>query len=100
MVKYVYDFSRGDKDQKDLLGGKGANLAEMTRLGLPVPPDSLSLPKLAAFTLNRVTFRKSSQPRSQRNCARLKRQWVANLVTPPIHYLFRFVPAPSSPCPA
>lgn len=38
MVKYVYDFSRGDKDQKDLLGGKGANLAEMTRLGLPVPP--------------------------------------------------------------
>jgi len=34
----VYDFSQGDKDQKDLLGGKGANLAEMTRLGLPVPP--------------------------------------------------------------
>lgn len=38
MAKYVYDFSEGDKDQKDLLGGKGANLAEMTRLGLPVPP--------------------------------------------------------------
>ncbi len=38
MVKYVYDFSEGDKDQKDLLGGKGANLAEMTKLGLPVPP--------------------------------------------------------------
>ena len=36
--KYVYEFSEGDKDQKDLLGGKGANLAEMTRLGLPVPP--------------------------------------------------------------
>jgi pyruvate,orthophosphate dikinase len=35
---YVYDFSQGSKDQKDLLGGKGANLAEMTRLGLPVPP--------------------------------------------------------------
>ncbi|WP_026460643.1 pyruvate, phosphate dikinase [Schaalia suimastitidis] len=38
MVKYVYDFSEGDKSQKDLLGGKGANLAEMTKLGLPVPP--------------------------------------------------------------
>ena len=38
MVKYVYDFSEGDKEQKALLGGKGANLAEMTRLGLPVPP--------------------------------------------------------------
>ncbi len=35
---WVYDFSQGNKDQKDLLGGKGANLAEMTNLGLPVPP--------------------------------------------------------------
>jgi phosphoenolpyruvate synthase/pyruvate phosphate dikinase len=37
MTRYVYDFTEGDKDQKDLLGGKGANLAEMTRIGLPVP---------------------------------------------------------------
>jgi pyruvate,orthophosphate dikinase len=37
-TKYVYDFSEGGKDDRDLLGGKGANLAEMTRLGLPVPP--------------------------------------------------------------
>jgi len=36
--KYVYLFHEGTKDQKDLLGGKGANLAEMTNLGLPVPP--------------------------------------------------------------
>ncbi|SFL01713.1 pyruvate, phosphate dikinase [Geodermatophilus ruber] len=35
---WVYEFSQGSKDQKDLLGGKGANLAEMTNLGLPVPP--------------------------------------------------------------
>ncbi len=38
MTKYVYDFSEGHMGLKDLLGGKGANLAEMTRLGLPVPP--------------------------------------------------------------
>jgi pyruvate,orthophosphate dikinase len=38
MTKYVYDFAEGGKDMKDLLGGKGANLAEMTLLGLPVPP--------------------------------------------------------------
>ncbi len=38
MPKLVYDFTEGNKDQKDLLGGKGANLAEMTNLGLPVPP--------------------------------------------------------------
>lgn len=38
MARYVSRFSEGDKDQKDLLGGKGANLAEMTKLDLPVPP--------------------------------------------------------------
>ena len=37
-TKFVYDFAEGNKDLKDLLGGKGANLAEMTNLGLPVPP--------------------------------------------------------------
>ncbi|MCL2787493.1 MAG: pyruvate, phosphate dikinase [Micrococcales bacterium] len=38
MPKYVYSFKEGNKDLKDLLGGKGANLGEMTGLGLPVPP--------------------------------------------------------------
>lgn len=37
-VKYVYLFEEGRSDMKMLLGGKGANLAEMTRIGLPVPP--------------------------------------------------------------
>ena len=37
-TKYVYGFSEGNRDLKDLLGGKGANLAEMTNIGLPVPP--------------------------------------------------------------
>ncbi len=37
MEKYVYSFKEGNKDMRDLLGGKGANLAEMTNLGLPVP---------------------------------------------------------------
>lgn len=36
-MKYVYMFSEGNKDMKSLLGGKGANLAEMTSIGLPVP---------------------------------------------------------------
>jgi pyruvate, orthophosphate dikinase len=38
MAQLVHDFERGNKDLKDLLGGKGANLAEMTNLGIPVPP--------------------------------------------------------------
>ncbi|MCA9764839.1 MAG: pyruvate, phosphate dikinase [Carnobacterium sp.] len=36
--KYVYNFKEGKKEMKELLGGKGANLAEMTKLALPVPP--------------------------------------------------------------
>ena len=38
MEAFVHDFETGGMEQKDLLGGKGANLAEMTRLGIPVPP--------------------------------------------------------------
>ncbi|WP_316744498.1 pyruvate, phosphate dikinase [Streptomyces sp. MK7] len=38
MVRYVYAFTEGSRDMAGLLGGKGANLAEMTRMGLPVPP--------------------------------------------------------------
>ncbi|HET8739481.1 MAG TPA: pyruvate, phosphate dikinase [Acidimicrobiia bacterium] len=37
-MPYLYDFAEGDGSDKDLLGGKGAGLAEMTSLGLPVPP--------------------------------------------------------------
>jgi pyruvate,orthophosphate dikinase len=37
MPKYVYDFNEGNKDMRNLLGGKGANLAEMTNIGMPVP---------------------------------------------------------------
>ncbi len=37
VTKYVYDFSEGNRDMKDLLGGKGANLAEMTNMGIAVP---------------------------------------------------------------
>ena len=37
-TKWVYMFAEGNAAMRDLLGGKGANLAEMTRLGLPVPP--------------------------------------------------------------
>lgn len=38
MTQFIYSFQEGSAEQKDLLGGKGANLAEMTKLGLPVPP--------------------------------------------------------------
>ena len=37
MPKYVYDLSEGSADMRSLLGGKGANVAEMRRIGVPVP---------------------------------------------------------------
>ena len=36
-MKYVYAFEEGKKEMRNLLGGKGANLAEMTNIGMPVP---------------------------------------------------------------
>ena len=37
MAKWVYMFNEGDASMRNLLGGKGANLCEMTKIGLPVP---------------------------------------------------------------
>jgi pyruvate,orthophosphate dikinase len=51
--KYIYSFggkkAEGTSDMKALLGGKGANLAEMTNIGLPVPPARTSTPMGSAF---------------------------------------------------
>ncbi len=52
-TKFVYDFAEGNKDLRDLLGGKGANLAEMTNLGLPVPP---------GFTITTEACRRTWRP--------------------------------------
>src|ERR1700690_3868954 len=52
VTKLVYDFTEGNKDLKDLLGGKGANLAEMTRLGLPVPPGFIISTEACRYYLN------------------------------------------------
>jgi pyruvate, orthophosphate dikinase len=53
--KLVYDFTEGNKDLKDLLGGKGANLAEMTNLGLPVPPGFIITTDACRYYLERGT---------------------------------------------
>ena len=55
MSTFVYDFAEGNKDQKDLLGGKGANLAEMTNSGCPCRRASPSPPRPAAPTSRRAT---------------------------------------------
>ena len=53
MTKYIYSFEEGGKEMKSLLGGKGANLAEMTKIGLPVPPGfTITTEVCAYFTKN------------------------------------------------
>jgi pyruvate,orthophosphate dikinase len=57
MTKWVYEFNEGDASQKNLLGGKGANLAEMTNLGLPVPPGfTITTEACNAYREGRQTF--------------------------------------------
>ena len=70
--KYVYQFSEGNKNMKDLLGGKGANLAEMTRIGLPVPPGFTITTEVCNYysAERRLPGRRStprSRPRSPRS---------------------------------
>ena len=48
-TKWVYMFTEGNATMRNLLGGKGANLAEMTSLGLPVPPDCYSIYTAGSF---------------------------------------------------
>ena len=55
-AKFVLDFNEGNKDMKDLLGGKGANLAEMTNIGLPVPPGFTITTKACLSYLDKGTF--------------------------------------------
>jgi pyruvate, orthophosphate dikinase len=59
MHKYVYSFQEGNKDMKDLLGGKGANLAEMTHLGLPVPPGFTITTEACDFFLTHFDYPES-----------------------------------------
>ena len=71
--KYVYLFSEGNGSMRELLGGKGANLAEMTNLGMPVPQ---------GFTVTTEASVARSSPIPRTPC------W------------FPCAPAPAPPCPA
>lgn len=51
MKQYVYSFKEGNKDMRVILGGKGANLAEMTSIGLPVPQGLLYQQKLVLLIM-------------------------------------------------
>ena len=72
MSKYVYAFAEGNKDLKDLLGGKGANLAEMTEWAFPSRPGSSSPPRPAASSSTPDPSPRSCRRRSTSTCAALE----------------------------
>ncbi len=79
MVKYVYDFTQGDKDMKDLLGGKGANLAEMTKLGLPVPPGFTITTEACRAYLNQGAVPDALAPEVTKELVKVEQQMGRNL---------------------
>ncbi len=99
MAKWVYLFSEGNATMRNLLGGKGANLAEMTNLGLPVPQ---------GFTVTTEACTQYYEDGRQINdeiIARLWMQWQnskrsqeRNSEIKRIRFSFPFVPAPELPC--
>ncbi|MGH3276399.1 MAG: pyruvate, phosphate dikinase, partial [Streptosporangiaceae bacterium] len=74
MPKFVYDFTEGNKDLKDLLGGKGANLAEMTNLGLPVPPGFVITTDACRFFLRNGSLPDGLAGEVSEHLARLEEQ--------------------------
>src|SRR6185295_14669777 len=76
--KYVYSFGNkkadGNGSMKPLLGGKGANLAEMTRIGLPVPPGfTITTEVCTYFYANRRTYPKNLQEQMEAGVANMER---------------------------
>src|ERR687886_1470195 len=72
MTKYVYDFSEGNKDMKDLLGGKGGNLAEMTNMGLHVPPGFTISTEACLAYLGRNTWPEGLEQEVEEHLGRLE----------------------------
>jgi len=80
--KFVYAFTEGNKDLKGLLGGKGANLAEMTNLGLPVPPGFTITTDACRHYLAAGTFPDGLDPEIARHLARVEEAMGRKLGSP------------------
>ncbi len=77
-LKYVYTWGNkkadGDGSMKALLGGKGANLAEMTRIGLPVPPGfTISTEVCTYFYANKRSYPKELQAQMEAGVANMEK---------------------------
>jgi len=100
MAKYVYLFSEGNASMRDLLGGKGANLAEMTSLGLPVPRGfTITTEACTRYYQDGKVIAKEIEDEIYRTMEKLEEIVGRNSVTHQIRFLFPFVPVPEYQCP-
>ena len=106
MAKWVYSFgdgkAEGESAMKNLLGGKGANLAEMANLGLPVPPGFTITTEVCTYYYanERSLSGRTQGSRSRRRSPRSARSPATSSATRPIRCWFRCAPAPAPRCPA
>jgi pyruvate,orthophosphate dikinase len=97
-MKYVYLFKEGKGSMKELLGGKGANLAEMTNLGMPVPRGfTITTEACTQYYQDGQNISPEIQAEIMEYVKKLKQE--RNSVTRKIPCWCRFVPAPEHPCP-
>jgi len=101
--KYVYFFGNGQAegrtDMKNLLGGKGANLAEMTSIGLPVPPGfTISTEVCTYYYANGETYPAALQAEVEANLKRVEAIMNRSFGDAQIRCWSRCAPAPAPPC--
>ena len=98
MTKYVYLFSEGNASMRNLLGGKGANLAEMTNLGLPVP-QGFTITTEACTAYYDDGKRINSDISAQMQSASLRKSPERNSVTRRTRFWSPSVQVQEHPCP-
>ena len=90
--KYVYLFREGNANMRELLGGKGANLAEMTNLGLPIPQGfTITTEACIEYYNNNENISEEIKYQIFMSLKELERILENNLEIQQIHYLYQYV---------
>ena len=98
--KWVYKFSEGRASDRNLLGGKGCNLAEMTYLGMPIPQGfTISTEACTDYYDQKESISQEIQDQIMENRHGLRSSMARSSVILQIPFSFRFVQVPALPCP-
>ncbi len=99
MAKWVYLFTEGDATMRNLLGGKGANLAEMTNIGLPVPQGfTITTEGLYQYYEDGREINDEIQGQINEYIVKMGRDYRKEIEIKRIRFLNQFVQVPVLPC--